>query len=75
MNFEQIHQDWKTVRYPWLPTSEEISKSLGEHMPREELQKLEVTRISDYRITSLYFTRTQTDIHTQESHFVLDTFS
>lgn len=42
LNFEQIHQDWKTVRYPWLPTTEEISKSLGEHMPLEGLQKLEL---------------------------------
>jgi hypothetical protein len=47
LNFEQIHQDWKTVRYPWLPTTEEISKSLGEHMPLEGLQKLEVTCISN----------------------------
>jgi hypothetical protein len=42
MNFEQIQQDWKTFHYPWLPTTEEISKSLGEHMPLEELQRLEL---------------------------------
>ncbi|XP_069677792.1 uncharacterized protein [Periplaneta americana] len=42
LDFKQLHQDWKSVQYSWLPTTEEISKSLGEHVPIEQLEKLEL---------------------------------
>jgi hypothetical protein len=42
VNFDQIYQEWKSVHYAWLPTAEELSKSLGEKVPHEVLEKLDV---------------------------------
>jgi hypothetical protein len=41
-NFHKFHQEWKSTRYEWLPTTEQISKSLGEPIPIQQLQNLEV---------------------------------
>ncbi|XP_021935783.1 uncharacterized protein LOC110837681 [Zootermopsis nevadensis] len=41
-NFRKFHQEWKSTRYEWLPTTEQISKNLGEPIPIEQLQKLEL---------------------------------
>jgi hypothetical protein len=42
VNFDQIYQEWKAVHYGWLPTAEELSKSLGDKVPHEVLEKLDV---------------------------------
>jgi hypothetical protein len=45
VNFDQIYQEWKAVHYGWLPTAEELSKSLGDKVPHEVLEKLDVRSI------------------------------
>ncbi|XP_023707744.1 uncharacterized protein LOC111864610 isoform X2 [Cryptotermes secundus] len=42
VNFDQIYQEWKAVHYGWLPTAEELSKSLGEKVPYDVLEKLDL---------------------------------
>ncbi|GLV31789.1 hypothetical protein CBL_07548 [Carabus blaptoides fortunei] len=44
MEFDQYHQTWKQNRYDWLPTKEQIPKSLSEATPSKHLEVLELNK-------------------------------
>lgn len=42
MNFDDLHELYKDNYYSWLPSKEEIPKTLGEPTPADHLESLEV---------------------------------
>ena len=42
VGFDRIHQDFRYLKYAWLPSEDVLVKPLGEKVPMEQLEKLEV---------------------------------